>query len=236
MIDGYTHLDMSTAYPIADLARRMKSAAIGRALLVETWSGDNRRCLQQLMVQPAEEFRIAPCFRPEQAEEGAELLTLEVVRALRVKTADLHRLGPTATALQSTRKWLPPHAESGIAALTDNLLQLAGAYPELLIYLPHMGWPRRAKLDDDDWGDSIAALSKYPNLIVGVSAIAHFSRDAFPHHDVAHFASHLFETFGPEALVAASDYPLIDKDKYSQYMQLTSGWIGGVEQTGHHLE
>ena len=105
MIDAYTHLDMGAAQPVADLERRMRVAEIDRALIVETWSGDNRGCLQRLMASPAPAFRIAPCFRPEQAESGAELLSLEIVEALRVKTADLHRLGPSATMLQSRRKW-----------------------------------------------------------------------------------------------------------------------------------
>lgn len=236
MIDAYTHLDMSAAHPIDDLAQRMKSAKVGRALIVETWSGDNRGCLQELMTQPADAFRIALCFRPEKAQSGEELLTPGAVQALRVRTADLHRLGPIAGDLQSTKKWLLPHAESGIAALTDELLQLTRAYPELPIYLPHMGWPRHDQLDDDDWVDSIRPLGSLSNLVVGVSAIAHFSRDSFPHEDVADFASHLFETFGADKLVAGSDYPLCEKDQYSQYMELASSWIGGGELAGRYFE
>lgn len=236
MIDAYTHLDMGAAQPVADLERRMRVAEIDRALIVETWSGDNRGCLQQLMALPAPAFRIAPCFRLEQAESGAELLSLEIVRALRVKTADLHRLGPAATMLQSRRKWLLAHAESGIAALTEELLQLAASYPELPIYLPHMGWPRKDKQDDDNWLPSILRLSKLPNLIVGVSAVAHFSRDVFPHDDVAPFAAGLLAIFGPEPLVAASDYPLFEKDRYAQYIQLANDWIAGGEQIDHRFE
>jgi predicted TIM-barrel fold metal-dependent hydrolase len=230
MIDAYTHLDMSTARPLADLEQRMKAAGIDRALVVETWSGDNRGCLQQLMDLPVPAFRIAPCFRSEQEESGAQLLTLETVGALRIKTADLRRLGRTATALESTGKWLLPHAEAGIAALTEELLQLAGLYPGLLIYLPHMGWPRRDKQDDADWLNSILRLSELPNLIVGVSAMAYFSHEAFPHDDVAPFAAHLRATFGPERLVAGSDYPLFEKDRYKQYMQLAVECVRGSQQ------
>lgn len=236
MIDGYTHLDKSVADPIDDLAQRMKSANISRALIVETWSGDSRECLEDLATHPTDAFGIAPCFRPEQAKSGTELLTLDAVHALRVKTADLPRLGPVAEELQKAKKWLLPHAESGIAALTHELLQLARAYPELPIYLPHMGWPRRDKLDDDDWGGSIRALGQIPNLIVGLSAIAHFSSDPFPHHDVAHFASHLLRTFGSDKLVPASDYPLFDKDRYAEYMKLAVSWIGGGEVAGGQFE
>ena len=236
MIDAYTHLDMSAAQPVADLERRMKAAQIDRALIVETWSGDNRGCLQQLIASPVPAFRVAPCFLPEQAQSTAELLHLEIVGAVRVKTADIHRLGPAAIALNSTKKWLLPHAETGIAALTEELLQVAALYPGLSIYLPHMGWPRGGKQDDDDWHDSILRLSKLPNLIVGISAIAHFSRDAFPHHDMAPFTVRLLAAFGAERLVAASDYPLFQKGRYAQYIQLASDWITGVEQTERRFE
>ena len=236
MIDAYCHLDMSVAQPLADLEQRMDFASIDHALIVETWSRDNRICLQQLTASPSTRFRVAFCFRPDEARSGSELLSVEIVRALRVKTSDLNRLGSIAGDLQSTGKWLLPHAESGIGALGEKLLQLADLYPQLPIYLPHMGWPQRDRQDDDDWLESILKLSKLPNLIVGVSAIAHFSNDAFPHEDVAPFASKLLEIFGPESLVAASDYPLFEKHRYAQYIKLASDWIAGDKQPGHCLE
>ena len=236
MIDAYCHLDMRAPQPIADLERRMDAAGVDRALIVETWSGDNRACLQQSIASLSTRFRVAFCFRSGEAQSGSELLSLEMVRALRVKTADLQRLGSIAAKLESTGKWLLPHAESGIRALTEELLQLADLYPRLPIYLPHMGWPRRDRQDDDDWRESMSMLSKLPNLIVGISAIAHFSRDAFPHDDIAPFAAHLLETVGADSLVAASDYPLFETDRYAQYMQLAGDWIASAEQSGQRFE
>jgi len=236
MIDAYCHLDMSVVEPITDIERRMDVAGVDRAFVVETWSGDNRTCLQQLVASPSARFRAAFCFRPDGAESMSEFLSLELVRALRVKTCDLNRLGSIAGKLESMGKWLLPHAESGIRALAEELLQLADLHPQLPIYLPHMGWPRRNRQDDGDWLDSISRLSKLPNLIVGVSAIADFSRDAFPHNDVAPFTSHLLATFGHELLVPASNYPLFEKDRYSQYIQLASNWIAGARQPGYRFE
>jgi hypothetical protein len=236
MIDAYCHLDMSVAQPLADLEQRMNFASIDHALIVETWSRDNRICLQQLTASPSTRFRVAFCFRPDEARSGSELLSVEIVRALRVKTSDLNRLGSIAGDLQSTGKWLLPHAESGIGALAEKLLQLADLYPQLPIYLPHMGWPRRDRQDDDDWLESISRLSRLRNLIVGVSAIAHFSNDAFPHEDVAPFASKLLEIFGPESLVAASDYPLFEKHRYAHYIELAGDWIEGVKPPGYRFE
>jgi predicted TIM-barrel fold metal-dependent hydrolase len=230
MIDAYCHLNMSVDQPIADLERRMDAAGVDRALIVETWNGDNHDCLQELTAAPSKRFRVAFCFDPDKEQSGTELVSLNTVQALRVKTVDLRRLGPIAAKLESAEKWLLPHAESGIGALTEELLLLAQLHPGLRIYLPHFGWPRRDHQDDNSWSESIAALSKIPGLIVGISAIAHFSREAFPHNDVAPFAAHLLAIFGAKSLVAASDYPLFEKDKYAQYMKLANSWIGSSNQ------
>jgi predicted TIM-barrel fold metal-dependent hydrolase len=236
VIDAYCHLDMSAAQPITDLEQHMDAAGVDRALIVETWNGDNRACLRQLIASPSSRFRVAFCFRPEEAQPVSELLSPEMVKALRVKTSDLNRLGLIAAQLESMRKWLLPHAESGIHALTEELLRLADRHPQLPIYLPHMGWPRRDRQDDEDWHESIARLSQLPNLIVGVSAIAHFSHGVFPHDDVARFASHLVAIFGQERLVAASDYPLFEKDRYTQYVKLACDWFGDTKRSGSRFE
>jgi hypothetical protein len=189
-----------------------------------------------LIASPSTRFRLAFCFRSNEAQSANKLLSREMVQALRVKTPDLPHLGEIAAELESTGKWLLPHAESGIRALTDELLQLTDLHPRLAIYLPHMGWPRRDGQDDDDWRESISMLSKLPNLVVGISAIAHFSRDAFPHDDVAIFAAHLLETFGTESLVAASDYPLFEGERYAQYIQLAGDWIASSGSRGRRFE
>lgn len=236
MIDAYCHLDMTVAQPIADLERRMDAAGVDHAVIVETWSGDNRICLQQLVTSFSARFRVVPCFRSDEPQSGSEFLSMEMARGLRVKTHDLNRLGPIAAMLESTGKWLVPHAESGICKLAGELLQLADLHPQLPIYLPHMGWPRRDRQDDGNWLESISSLRKLPNVIVGVSAMAHFSREAFPHNDVAQFASHLLATFGRELLVPASDYPLFEEDRYAQYMQLARDWIACTRQLGRRFE
>jgi hypothetical protein len=236
MMDAYTHLDMSVRDPIGDLALRMDAAQVDRALIVETWGKDNRACLERLIASPSQRFRVALCFRPEEGGLSPEVLHLETVRALRIRTADIQALGALAKTLESSGKWLLPHAESGIQALKNELLLLAARHPKLRIYLPHLGWPRRDRQNDEDWWDSLSELSSLRNLVVGISAIAHFSRKAFPHKDIEPFAATLREAFGPEKLAAASDYPLFEKNKYSKYMRLAGDWIHGGSESGSRLE
>ena len=236
MIDAYTHLDMSVRDPIGDLALRMDAAQVDRALIVETWGKDNRACLENLIASPSPRFRVALCFRPEEGDLSTDVLHLEMVGALRIRASDIQNLGPLAKTLESSGKWLLPHAELGIRELKEELLPLAARHPELRIYLPHLGWPRRNQHDDEDWLESVSSLSSLPNLIVGISAIAHFSQEAFPHKDIETFAANLCENFGPDSLVAGSDYPLFEKDKYSLYMKLAEDWIHGGREGNSRFE
>lgn len=226
MIDGYTHLDMSLDDPLAGLEQLMENAGVNRALIVETWAKDNRSCLDQLLAAGSRRFRIAFCFRPEDVSFGPAMFEPETVAGIRVRTADLRAFRPFAEALACSGKWLIPHSEAGIGALAAELLRLAEACPELRVYLPHLGWPRREKQDDQDWDKSLCALSALPNLVAGVSAIAHFSKEPFPHSDIRPAALRLRELLSAGSICAGSDYPLFDTTRYADYLKLANDWIG----------
>jgi hypothetical protein len=225
MIDAYTHLDQACADPIADMELKMTRAGVTHALAVETWKADNLPSLHQIMETHSPHFRVALCFRPVLHPSIPGILENPAVVALRVRTSDIAALGEAAAALQAAGKWLIPHAEDGIAPLAKELLALVEHAPGLQIYLPHLGWPTQEKTEDPAWAEAIASLRQIPGIVVGISAIPHFSREPFPHVDIERFAARLVETFGPTSVVAASDYPLIEKDRYTEYMQLAETWI-----------
>lgn len=225
MMDAYTHLDITCADPIADMQARMAHAGIARALAVETWKGDNLPWLQPIMAGHAPQFRVVLCFRPEQRQPSHEALQNDAVMGLEVRTADMRQAQEMAMSLASFGKWLVPHAENGIGPLRRELLGLGKRTPGLQFYLPHLGWPRQEKIDDQEWEAAVSELHEIPGMVVGISAIAHFSQEPFPHPDIERFAARLMEIFGPESMVAASDYPLFEKNLYTQYMQLAQGWI-----------
>jgi predicted TIM-barrel fold metal-dependent hydrolase len=225
MMDAYTHLDLTCADPIADMKARMAHAGIERALAVETWKGDNLPWLQKMMAEPSPQFRVVPCFRPDQRQPTADVLQNGVVMGLRARTADLRQLQGMETLLAASGKWLVPHAENGIGPLKKELLALAKRTPGLQIYLPHLGWPRQDRIDNPEWEAAITELHAIPGMVVGISAIAEFSREPFPHPDVEAFTARLMEIFGPASIVAASDYPLGEKDRYTGYMQLAQAWL-----------
>jgi predicted TIM-barrel fold metal-dependent hydrolase len=226
MMDAYTHLDMSAQFPITALEQWMDKAAIDRALVVETWSQDNRSCLDQIIASPSPRFRVALCFRATEERFSPTIFEQEAVGGIRIRTTDLQTFRSFAGALESSKKWLIPHSEAGIGELTSELIDLIGDYPELRILLPHMGWPRRNQQDDEVWHKSVSKLSSLPNVVAGISAISHFSRMPFPHEDIKPFAIRLRELFGSESLFAGSDYPLFETGRYVDYIKLATEWIG----------
>lgn len=229
MLDAYTHLDLTAADPIADMEMRMVSAGIDHALAVETWKADNLSWLHQLMEKPSPQFRVALCFRPVLHPSLSDMLQNPAVVALRVRTGDIAELGDAAAALVTSGKWLIPHAENGIGPLSKALLALVERTAGLRIYLPHLGWPTQEKVEDPEWHSAVAELRQIPGMVVGISALPHFSREPFPHPDVQAYAARLIELFGPNAIVAASDYPLMPKERYAEYMQLAQDWVRRVD-------
>lgn len=225
VIDAYTHLDLTCADPIADMKARMAQAGIDSALAVETWKGDNLPWLKKMIAEPSPQFRVVLCFRPDQQLPSHDSLQRGAVMGLRVRTADLHQWPDIATWLETSGNWLITHAENGIGPLRKELVALNQLAPGVQIYLPHLGWPRRDKIDDSEWEAAVSDLSAIPGMVVGISAIAHFSREPFPHPDVEPFAARLIEKFGPASVVAGSDYPLFEKNLYAQYMQLAQAWV-----------
>ena len=225
MMDAYTHLDVTAPDPIADFKARMTSAEIDRALVIETWKGDNYSSLRTLIASGLPQFRVVPCFRPEDHLPALDLFDSGMVAGVRAKSADLCRMGNLAGRLESLGKWLVLHAEQGIGPLTCELGELLSSYPGLRVYLPHCGWPRQNKLDDKNWEKSIEELSRLPNVVAGISAIAHFSREAFPHNDIRSFVARLVDAFGADSVLAGSDFPMFEMSLYTDYIKLAQELI-----------
>jgi predicted TIM-barrel fold metal-dependent hydrolase len=127
-------------------------------------------------------------------------------------------------ALVNSNKWLLPHAERGIVELAAKLLRVAEEFPALRIYVPHLAWPTGGA----DWLESIRQLSSVPRLMIGVSALSHFSKESFPHEDLRRLIDPLLQLFGPERLVAATGYPQSGKGRYADYIKLSGQWIRSV--------
>lgn len=93
----------------------------------------------------------------------------------------------------------------------EHVCTLAERLPELRIVLDHLGKPPLLESGWEPWASSIARIASYPNVAAKVSAgldiVAGWER-----WELAAFSpylEHALETFGPERLMAASNWPVV---------------------------
>lgn len=225
MIDAYSHLDMAHADPLRDIAQRMNTAGVANALLVETWDGANRALLEGLRENgPVDRFRIALCYRPENADSLRRWLDRGALTGVRMSTKHIGEAADVCGEIGDAGALLIAHAESGVAALRQAIARMRKRFPQTRIYVPHLGWPAEA----GDWTRAIGEFAAIPSLILGISAIAHFSRRPFPHDDVREWALAAISRMPAARIAIASDYPLFEKDRYSEYMSLARDWVTSI--------
>jgi predicted TIM-barrel fold metal-dependent hydrolase len=225
VIDAYAHLDMEHPNPAEDLREQMRDAGVERAVVVETWDGRNRAAVRQVIDRYPADCCGVFCFR--KGSENPVLATLgdPGVAGIRIRTADLELPNAILPSLEVSGKSLVVHAEGGIGVVRERLLRVVAHYPRIRIYLPHLGWPRQSGQNDPDWRAAMSDFAAVPGCIVGISAIAEFSRESYPHADVYEYAAQLCEGFGADRLLVGSDYPLFEKGRYSAYIHLAHSWF-----------
>jgi len=229
MIDAYCHLDMGQESPVADIERRMATAAVSSALLVETWDGRNRPLLEELLSDgPTDKFSVALCYRQERSAELRRLIQGNELAAVRMSTQDIHCDNDFCQEVYQSGKMLVTHAEMGVGPLCGELIRLYGRLPEIRAYVPHLAWPVMNGKADGDWGAAVRDFAAIPSLTVGVSAIAHFSSEPFPHNDVRDFALGMISQFPAPRIAIGSDYPLFEKERYAEYMSLARDWVTSI--------
>lgn len=229
MIDAYCHLDLTHNSAVQDIELQILHAGVSRVFLIETWNRQNRSILDNLLsIGDTERFPIALCYRASQQLESLKLLKHVGISGIRMLTADICGDSGFAHELARSGKMLVAHSEAGIRKLTDNIRRFSDDHPLVPIYVPHLGWPIIQGKIDMDWPMSIKNLASLPTVTIGISAIAHFSQQPFPHADVYNLALELLSCFPPERVVIGTDYPLCAKDRYKDYIDLAREWITSV--------
>ncbi|HEX4810405.1 MAG TPA: amidohydrolase family protein [Bryobacteraceae bacterium] len=214
---------------MAEIEQRMSSAMVSRVLLVETWSGRNRRLLQDsLSRRQTSKFPVALCYRQETSCELRELILAGKLAAVRMATADMQRDWDFCRDISRSHAWLLAHAEDGIGPLSSEVTRLYESFPEVRFYVPHLAWPMRDGALDPAWEWAVKQLAQIPSVLAGISAIAHFSKQPFPHSDVRELALRFLSQFPASRIAIGSDYPLFEKERYADYIRLAHSWVTAV--------
>jgi predicted TIM-barrel fold metal-dependent hydrolase len=101
-----------------------------------------------------------------------------------------------------------------------DLHPLIEANPELQVVIDHMA---DCPLNDPAKLDLLLALARYPNLFVKISHMGALSAQPYPYPDAAAQVKRLYDTFGPQRLMAGTDWPISLKQlSYAQAVALYS--------------
>jgi predicted TIM-barrel fold metal-dependent hydrolase len=124
-------------------------------------------------------------------------------------------LGPAAGMLtDGSTDWLWPAAERAgvpIMFLTAGTLPLFGTiaerHPQLTLIIDHMGISSQvvAQKKVAEAVDAAAALAKYPNVSIKLSAAPAYSSEPYPFSDMNGHIKRLFDAYGPQRSYWGSD-------------------------------
>ncbi len=85
------------------------------------------------------------------------------------------------------------------------LLPIIERHPELHLLIDHAGLPA---VGPDPFAnlDQVLALARYENVVVKLSGMTRYSKEAYPFRDIHRHIHRLYDAFGPQRLAWGSDY------------------------------
>jgi L-fuconolactonase len=95
-----------------------------------------------------------------------------------------------------------------------DVMRLAERFPDLTIVVDHMA---DCPLDEPRELAKLLALRRFPNLYVKISHTWSLSKQAYPYLDSQRQVRALYDAFGPQHLIAGTDWPLVEA--YCTYAQ-----------------
>jgi len=91
--------------------------------------------------------------------------------------------------------------------------------PDLTVVIDHMA---DCPVDQPAELEKLIALKRYPNLFVKISHTWSLSKEAYPWKDAQALVKRLYDAFGPQRLMWATDWPIIENSnaRYDQALTL----------------
>ena len=89
-----------------------------------------------------------------------------------------------------------------------DIAVLAERFPDLTIVIDHMA---DCPIDQPQELDRLIALARYPKVFVKISHTWSISKQAYPYLDAQQFVKRLYEKFGPQRLMWATDWPIVEQ-------------------------
>jgi len=95
-----------------------------------------------------------------------------------------------------------------------DVAALADKYPDLTIVIDHMA---DSPIDKPEELEKLLALKRYPHLFVKISHTWSLSKEKFPFKDTWPQVKRIYDAFGPQRLMWATDWPIVNsRANYTQ--------------------
>src|SRR6266567_11155 len=99
-----------------------------------------------------------------------------------------------------------------------DVAALIEKYPSLTVVIDHMA---DSPLDKPDQLNLLTALKRYPKVFVKVSHTWSLSKQPYPYTDSQAQVKRLYDAFGPQRLMGATDWPIVESHcSYAQAMAM----------------
>jgi L-fuconolactonase len=113
----------------------------------------------------------------------------------------------------------------------DAAVAVVPRLPELRFVLDHAGKPGIADGELDPWRRQLADLSACPNLAVKLSGLVTEAKPDWTVDDLRPYADHLLANFGPERVMAGSDWPVcLLHAGYDEVVDATDRLLAGLAE------
>ena len=109
------------------------------------------------------------------------------------------------------------------------LERMVRRFPDAKVVIDHMAFLDAAETPPYPTFSNLLHLARYPNVFVKISNLVLCSHKPYPHRDVFPFIRMLYDSFGPERLMWASDWPLIT-------IREVGGYLSALEIIRSHID
>ena len=105
-----------------------------------------------------------------------------------------------------------------------DVARLLEKTPELTVVIDHMA---DCPIDRPAEVEKLIALRRYPNVFVKISHTWSISRQDYPWQDAQEYVKRLHQTFGPQRLMWATDWPIVeDRSTYARALSVVREEMG----------
>lgn len=101
---------------------------------------------------------------------------------------------------------IPMTVLAPITRMTD-VVPLMDRTPDLTLVIDHMA---DCPIDQPAQLEKLIALRRYPNVFVKISHTWSISKQTYPWLDAQHYVKRLYDAFGPQRLMWATDWPILE--------------------------